>query len=448
MSTIKSMKIVSLELAKDTMIPAITIHTDSNLCGVGATFENAIRDIIIEEYAEDWKIINQLNAMSLVELANKYGICVTNEVYTQWKDVPNVDNGEFKALPIMVTSLPIVLTKIRNLSDGPMIKVKGEFAYMNQLHRFQANSSANLIYQVAVSVYGEDAAAQKTEGVGNIADMVKAFNIQIDPKLNITDLYNQQFTEMLSEIIKNTPNIKQGEKKLTKLARITLQDIDLNPNKDWVITLIIENELTAPFNIKYIVTSRNNTDSPHRSDAIAITGSQIINSLPLTMEKENELRQSGDEKFRDHFTLVTATHLKGKAFPKNNHGAQMLNLLAWFETVPAPDAISALVKVMFESDAWDPDMQGMKNISGKAEDGEVAFRICHAVGNFFVEGTLETVKVRIFKNHSSIQTYFHPQEGTWADTPVTYNINYKDDFENHLRSVVKAEIFNRNNQAK
>lgn len=448
MSTIKSMKIVSLELAKDTMIPAITIHTDSNLCGVGATFENAIRDIIIEEYAEDWKIINQLNAMSLVELANKYGICVTNEVYTQWKDVPNVDNGEFKALPIMVTSLPIVLTKIRNLSDGPMIKVKGEFAYMNQLHRFQSSSPGNLIHQVGISVYGEDGVALKAQGARNIGDFVKALNIQMDPKICISDMFNQQFTEMLSEIHKNTPIIKQEEKKVTKLARITLQDIDLNPNKDWVVSLTIENELTAPFNIKYIVTSRNNTDSPHRYDAVTITGSQIINSLPLTMEKENELRQLSDDKFREHFTLVVASHLKKRGFPKNNHGAQMLNLLAWFETVPAPDAISALVKVMFESDAWDPDTQGMKNISGKAEDGEVAFRVCHAVGNFFVEGTLETVKVRIFKNHSSIQTYFHPQEGTWADTPVTYNINYKDDFENHLRSVVKAEIFNRNNQAK
>lgn len=448
MNIIKSMKIVSLDLAQDTMVPAITIHTDSNLCGVGQTFENAIRDIVIEEYAEDWKIGNRLSAMPLADLAKKYGICITNEVYTQWKDVPNVDNGEFKVLPIMFLAHPIILTKIRNFSDGTLIKVKAEFTYMDQLHRVQSAQPGSLIHQVGELVYGADALSLKAQAARNIGDFVKSLNIQIDPKLNITDLFNQPFTEMLSEIIKNTPNIKQKETKVTKLGRITLQDIDLNPNKDWVVSLTIENELTAPFNIKYIVTSRNNTESPHRYDAVTITGSQIINSLPLTLDKENELRRCGDDKFREQFDLVIASHLKTKAFPKNNHGGQMLALLNWFDTVPAPDAIGALVKVMFEVDKWDVGTQGMKNISGKAEGGEVSFRVCHAVGNHFVEGTLETAKIRIFKNQSSIQVYIQPRDGNWPDFAATYNINDKEKFEDHLRSVVKAELFNRNNQSK
>lgn len=448
MSTIKSMKIISIETAKDTLVPGITIQTDSNLCGVGATFENAIRDIIIEEYAEDWK---QINAMSLVDLAKKYGICVTNEVYTKWKDVPDVDNGEFKALPIMDNAHPILLTEITNCSDGDFIKVKATFSYRDELCKYQASNVGELIFQVVNDVYGTESVTKRAENKKTITELMEVFGIVAARNFQPIHLFNKSFTTFIGEAYRLAGIELKGTKqpmKPTKLGRITLQDIDLNPNKDWVVSLTIENELTAPFNIKYVVTSRNNTESPHRYDSVAITAGQILNSFPLTMNKETELRRCGDEKFREHFTLVTATHLKSKAFPKNNHGAQMLNLLAWFETVPAQDAISALVKVLFETDAWDVDLQGMKNISGKAEDGEVSFRVCHAVGSFFVDGSLETTKIRIFKKLSSVQLYIKPVDGVWSDFAATYNDDGKKDFENHLRGIVKTDIFNRNNQSK
>lgn len=447
---IKSMLITDITTAPGTMVPVITISTESGLVGVGCTIDAAIRNTVIDEHTEDWKEANQVGMMRLVDLVNKYGVCVTNEVYTKWKDVPHVDNGEFKFIPIMSQAHPIVLTSIRNFSDGPIVRVKAVFTHMGQHYTVQSNKAGDLLFQAANNVYGLENTAARAKDLTKSGDIVKAFNFQIDPKLVITDMFCKNFTELLSELHKHTGTGKpQKESKVIKMGRVTLQDIDVNTNKDWVVSLTIENELTSPFNIKYVVTSRANTEIQQRWDAISVTRNQIIGSLPLTLDKETELRQCTPDIFRAYFDMSIASHLAKKGFPKNNHGAQMLSLMSWVGNEPVKDTISALMEVMFDpTRTWAPDTQGMKSVSGKAEGGEVTFRVCHAIGNHYVEGNLETVKLRIFKTINTIQVYLRYPEKDWGSDSVTFNISEKEKLEEYLRATVVNEINFRKNQSK
>ncbi len=92
--------------------------------------------------------------------------------------------------------------------------------------------------------------------------------------------------------------------------------------------------------------------------------------------------------------------------------------------------LTRLVQRMFDKDApWDPEAQGQSNWSGTSWGAEHNLRATHAIGNWFVEGYIESVKLRVFKNHSNVGIYIANYDGTWPDRySHTFTVNDKEEF--------------------
>ncbi|QYN79919.1 hypothetical protein PQD71_gp026 [Kosakonia phage Kc263] len=70
------------------------------------------------------------------------------------------------------------------------------------------------------------------------------------------------------------------------------------------------------------------------------------------------------------------------------------------------NCLTKLVDFMFDKNiAWDPEQQLQRNITGKAHGAEVQLTVIHAVGNFFVKGYIGGRRLRIYKDHSTLQIY-------------------------------------------
>lgn len=70
------------------------------------------------------------------------------------------------------------------------------------------------------------------------------------------------------------------------------------------------------------------------------------------------------------------------------------------------NCLTKLVDFMFDKNAvWDPEQQLQRNIVGKAHGAEVQLTVVHAVGNFFVKGYIGGRRLRIYKDHSTLQLY-------------------------------------------
>lgn len=279
--------------------------------------------------------------------------------------------------------------------------------------------------------------------------MVEMFNVQLGPDFVPSQMYTKEAAAILAAIYNNTPKREKETKvKDNKIAKLTLQEIDTNSNGDWTVKVDIDQFTRPAFSIKFIVTSRNNSEHLTRTDGICVLRQNVINSLPLTLETEDKLKAITNDEWHAQFDFKIAKDIKC-AFPNTRSGVQMLGLINWFQRKGIKDSINHLMEVMFDREhTWDPETQGMKNISGKAEGGEVSFRVCHAVGNHFVEGNLETVKLRVFKTHSTIQAYVRYDGNEWAGQPTTFNITDTKQFEEWLRFIVKSEIEYRKSQSK
>ena len=73
--------------------------------------------------------------------------------------------------------------------------------------------------------------------------------------------------------------------------------------------------------------------------------------------------------------------------------------------------ISMLINDMYDNvRAWDPEKQGQSNCSSRAWGTEFNLRVSHAVGNYFVEGYVGGLKVRLFKTASGVQLYCVPMD--------------------------------------
>lgn len=71
--------------------------------------------------------------------------------------------------------------------------------------------------------------------------------------------------------------------------------------------------------------------------------------------------------------------------------------------------ISMLINDMYDNvRTWDPEKQGQSNCSSRAWGTEFNLRVSHAVGNYFVEGYVGGLKIRMFKTASGVQLYCVP----------------------------------------
>lgn len=76
------------------------------------------------------------------------------------------------------------------------------------------------------------------------------------------------------------------------------------------------------------------------------------------------------------------------------------------ESIEDDNLLSNLIKEMYNRDiAWKPESQGYSKVTGKAWGAEFELRCTHAVGNWYVEGWVGVMNIRIFKNHSGVQIY-------------------------------------------
>ncbi|EBY9763952.1 hypothetical protein D5W64_12635 [Salmonella enterica subsp. enterica serovar Saintpaul] len=276
----------------------------------------------------------------------------------------------------------------------------------------------------------------------NVDEMVEKFNVQFSPDFIPNQMYTKEAAALLTAIYNNTPKQEKETKvKDNKIAKLTLQEIDINSNGDWTVKVGIDQFTRTPFSIKFIVTSRNNSDHPTRTNAITVLRQNIINSLPLTLEMEVKLTAMSNDEWHTQFAFAIDKSAN-RGFPKNNHGAQMLGLLSFFTKDPnKPNLIEEMVRLMYDKDrTWNPETQGAKNISGQVLGAEVSIRMFHTLGNYFCEGNIETVKFRLLKTQSQLQVFLCYQGNTYGERPDVLNVNEPEELVKYFVNIIKAEV--------
>lgn len=69
----KSTIINGIELTKDTVVPGYSISCGSSV-GTGPNMKIAITDLLVDMYAEDWKLENQITGATTEEQIERLGI--------------------------------------------------------------------------------------------------------------------------------------------------------------------------------------------------------------------------------------------------------------------------------------------------------------------------------------------------------------------------------------
>ncbi|AEV89636.1 hypothetical protein OBP_199 [Pseudomonas phage OBP] len=106
--------------------------------------------------------------------------------------------------------------------------------------------------------------------------------------------------------------------------------------------------------------------------------------------------------------------------------------------------ISDVIEKMFDTRdfAWAVAAQGQCKASGKAWGAEYELRFTHAVGNWYVEGYVGTMKMRIFKTHSTIQIYLTTMDCNQFDMSrcdVNLSVHDKFGFRDWIKALAKRQ---------
>lgn len=337
---------------------------------------------------------------------------------------------------------PIIVTHFNSEGCGMTSTCVIQAIYKGAVHVGRRMSMLESFNVMLCNAVGGDTVREVIPSGLNIDEMVEKFNIQFSPDFVPNQMYTKEAAAILTAICNNTPKQEKETKvKDDKIAKLTLQEIDTNSNGDWTVKIGIDQFTRAPFSIKFIVTSRNNSDHPTRTNALAVLRQNVINSLPLTLEMEDKLTTMSNEEWHERF-VFSIDKSANRGFPKNNHGAQMLGLLSFFTKVNAkPNLIEEMVGLMYNKDrTWDPEAQGAKNMSGQVSGAEVSVRMFHTLGNYFCEGNVETVKFRLLKTQSQLQVFLCYPGNNYGERPDVLNVNEPEELVKYFMLFVESEV--------
>lgn len=97
--------------------------------------------------------------------------------------------------------------------------------------------------------------------------------------------------------------------------------------------------------------------------------------------------------------------------------------------------LSRLVERMFDKSVkWEPSNQGQSNYSGICWGAEVNFRAYTAIGNWFLEGYIEDVIVRVYKDHANLGIFTTFDKANWPEHyDDTFHVEDKAGFLKFLK---------------
>ena len=97
--------------------------------------------------------------------------------------------------------------------------------------------------------------------------------------------------------------------------------------------------------------------------------------------------------------------------------------------------LSRLVDRMFDKSVkWAPENQGQSNYSGICWGAEINFRTYTAIGNWFLEGYIEDVLIRVYKDHAQIGVFTTFDKSDWPEYyDDTFHVDDKVGFLKFLK---------------
>ena len=104
--------------------------------------------------------------------------------------------------------------------------------------------------------------------------------------------------------------------------------------------------------------------------------------------------------------------------------------------------LTRMVERMFDkSTKWAPENQGQSNYSGICWGAEINFRSYTAIGNWFLEGYIEDVFIRVYKDHANLGIFSTFDKADWPDRyDDTFHVDDKAGFLKFLKDKCEWRI--------
>lgn len=431
MAKCKEVVIASFEEVNGSEI--LITSVDGHIGQSPSMFE-AIQKLVCDKYAEDWKEENAIRRIAFKDLVVKYNITRSPGV-----ELPvGYPGGVYESIVIKGSQPALVLTQYQGAQGWPSGAV---YTFTGNLGDHKATVSrgnpAAAFLDLLIELGCEFERGRAIEW------LIAKFNVQLDERLDRTLVRDKALKDLLTCIDDNTP-IKK-EKKVTKQKeqriKLNIVDIESNAVKDWVFNIdgtgIYGEEIPRT---KFIVTSPDNSNNSARTNPRIVIAAVLPSICSLTDNQLIALQTNEPNKFIENIDWTTEVK---RGFPKNSAGAVILNFLSEIEDTGKGDILDTLVQFMFNQELkWDAEMQLQRNMTGTTREGaECRFSVVHAVGNFYIDGAIELRKVRIFKDHSTVQIYTTPSTHNFdkETNSKVFTINDPKDTLTYLRGISEVQ---------
>lgn len=424
----------------DTAIPSILMEA-GNTQGTGSTTTSAFKSLLNNLHAEDWKISAQIDRATNKENIDRFNVHIDEEYYKE--NSSSIDKLLEDGLEelILISQVPIIINNVNTVHGFPsgcVVNVHATYGDVPLLVS-RGNMQACII-ELITSAFGAIQAQRRLNLAQKFEQVISEFNILIAPEAMSTGLATKEVTDTIKMIpIAKVKEKKMNASKPTQRIKIEILNIVRRECSGWSFTISGSDQYGASFpSCNFMVASSEDTDNPKRMNPILAIASLIPLLFNITDKQHSELHPEEADKFAAAVDWVVSDACP-KAFPKNRAGATILNFLSSIQgNGVKKDSLGTMIELIFNNKIqWNPEMQIQRNISGRTDAGhECQFKVSHVLGNFFVEGWLDTIKIRIFKTHASIQVYtaFSGNEYSEDTNPTTFGVLESTKLENFLRN--------------
>lgn len=105
--------------------------------------------------------------------------------------------------------------------------------------------------------------------------------------------------------------------------------------------------------------------------------------------------------------------------------------------------ISTLIDKMYDPGfGWHPESQGSTKITGIAWGADYELRATHVIGNWYIEGWIGIMKMRVFKTHSTVQIYLTTMDVNKFNTDrcdLNFSVHKKEEFFEWIKDLAKRQ---------
>lgn len=105
--------------------------------------------------------------------------------------------------------------------------------------------------------------------------------------------------------------------------------------------------------------------------------------------------------------------------------------------------ISTLIDKMYDPGfGWHPESQGSTKVTGIAWGADYELRATHVIGNWYIEGWIGIMKMRVFKTHSTVQIYLTTMDVNKFNTDrcdLNFSVHKKEEFFEWIKDLAKRQ---------